>query len=409
MTFRLSILLLVILSVTACQQTNKVLTKMNIPNIPDYTDRLNSGTNIHNNPSKIKQLQRLLTKKGYNTNGIDGKVGPGTKAAIKRYQKDNNLTVDGLASVKLLDQVQGSSRIASKGGSSKGKKEDGFKMEQCVSSKTRDRQAAIKVLFNSASEKLQIDLDSYLKGFCVPEDKKKLAKLYVFLVTEGAIHSRIAEIKYNELIAVYKKAGVSIAIEKDSFRRSTGDKLIDDIKISAKDRMDGATILVKNSYQPEDNASFQENMKRAYDEIEDKSPYKEQARQLLSAVFVHSSSSTFYLARSSYTIDQLSSYFGIDVKDGISFIEKGIMVANQVFQNMNLAYFLLSKQDDLLSMLVSSTYSIKALTEDDAKDIPKPDSKVATREVREYKEKGGFTLDEMEIDFNKDNIPTKRS
>ncbi len=405
MIFRLSILLLLTLSVTACQQTNKVLSDMNIPNIPDYTDRLKTGKNIHNSPSKIKQLQRFLTKKGYSTNGVDGKVGPGTKAAIKRYQKDHNLTVDGLASVKLLDHVQGSSRIASKRGSSKGKKEDGFKMEQCVSSKTRDRQAAIKILFDSASEELQIDLDSYLRGFCVPEDKKKLAKLYIFLVTEGVIHSRIAEIKYNELIAVYKKAGVSIAIEKDSFRRSTGDKLIDDIKISAKDRMDGATILVKNSYQPEDNSKFQEDIKQAYNKIDANSPYKEPARKLLSAVLVHSSSSTFYLARSSYTIDQLSSYFGINVKDGINWVEKTRLVANQVFQNMNLAYFLLSKQDELLSMLVSSTYSIKALTQD-VKDIPKPDSKVATREVREYKEKGGFTLDEMEIDFNKDNIPT---
>lgn len=43
-----------------------------------------------------KLIQEKLVSLGYNTNGIDGIFGNGTLEAVKRYQADNNLEVDGI-------------------------------------------------------------------------------------------------------------------------------------------------------------------------------------------------------------------------------------------------------------------------------------------------------------------------
>ncbi|WP_316568240.1 L,D-transpeptidase family protein [Neobacillus sp. YIM B06451] len=44
----------------------------------------------------VKTLQIALTQRGYKTNGIDGVFGPGTEAAVKKFQKDNKLKVTGI-------------------------------------------------------------------------------------------------------------------------------------------------------------------------------------------------------------------------------------------------------------------------------------------------------------------------
>ncbi len=43
----------------------------------------------------VKNIQRALKNAGYNPGGIDGKSGKQTKDAIKAFQKANDLTVDG--------------------------------------------------------------------------------------------------------------------------------------------------------------------------------------------------------------------------------------------------------------------------------------------------------------------------
>ena len=40
--------------------------------------------------------QAFLYKKGYNPNGFDGSYGPGMQSAVKQYQTDHNLKVDGI-------------------------------------------------------------------------------------------------------------------------------------------------------------------------------------------------------------------------------------------------------------------------------------------------------------------------
>lgn len=46
--------------------------------------------------SNVKELQRLLTSKGYDTKGIDGFFGQNTERAVRQFQKDRSLTVDGI-------------------------------------------------------------------------------------------------------------------------------------------------------------------------------------------------------------------------------------------------------------------------------------------------------------------------
>ena len=59
--------------------------------------------------SDKKELQRLLSARGYDPGGIDGIVGPRTRAAVKRFQKEINQPNDGYPTQELLNLLRGSS------------------------------------------------------------------------------------------------------------------------------------------------------------------------------------------------------------------------------------------------------------------------------------------------------------
>lgn len=50
----------------------------------------------------LRKLQTLLTENGHDTKGCDGLLGPDTRAAIRAYQKANDLPADGFPSKELL-------------------------------------------------------------------------------------------------------------------------------------------------------------------------------------------------------------------------------------------------------------------------------------------------------------------
>lgn len=52
------------------------------------------------------ELQRRLTSAGYSTGGIDGKIGPNSRAAIRAYQRAAGLPPDGYASLRLLERLR---------------------------------------------------------------------------------------------------------------------------------------------------------------------------------------------------------------------------------------------------------------------------------------------------------------
>ena len=51
---------------------------------------------------KVEELQKRLQALGYYDGEIDGQFGPGTKAAVVDFQKNNGLDTDGLAGTETL-------------------------------------------------------------------------------------------------------------------------------------------------------------------------------------------------------------------------------------------------------------------------------------------------------------------
>lgn len=61
--------------------------------------------------TEVKKLQQSLIDAGYNvgSSGADGIYGSNTAAAVKKYQQDNGLTVDGIAGEQTLGKLYGTS------------------------------------------------------------------------------------------------------------------------------------------------------------------------------------------------------------------------------------------------------------------------------------------------------------
>jgi membrane-bound lytic murein transglycosylase B len=53
-----------------------------------------------------RELQERLTAAGFDTRGIDGKIGPNTIAAIRAFQRSVGLVPDGFASMEILDRLR---------------------------------------------------------------------------------------------------------------------------------------------------------------------------------------------------------------------------------------------------------------------------------------------------------------
>ncbi len=55
----------------------------------------------------VKELQRMLAKRGFDVGEIDGKIGSGTRAAVKQTQLKLGLPADGYPDAALLDKLRG--------------------------------------------------------------------------------------------------------------------------------------------------------------------------------------------------------------------------------------------------------------------------------------------------------------
>lgn len=58
----------------------------------------------------VRALQILLSGRGYSCGSIDGAFGAKTDAAVKKYQKANGLTADGIAGKKTMSALLGASK-----------------------------------------------------------------------------------------------------------------------------------------------------------------------------------------------------------------------------------------------------------------------------------------------------------
>lgn len=54
-----------------------------------------------------KEIQRRLTRAGFDTQGVDGKIGPNTIAAVRAYQRSVGMKQDGYPGMKLLRRLRG--------------------------------------------------------------------------------------------------------------------------------------------------------------------------------------------------------------------------------------------------------------------------------------------------------------
>jgi len=59
--------------------------------------------------SVVRDIQAGLQRLGYNPGSADGRMGPKTSAAIRKYQQDNGMTVDGRPSQAVLDSIRSKS------------------------------------------------------------------------------------------------------------------------------------------------------------------------------------------------------------------------------------------------------------------------------------------------------------
>ena len=77
---------------------------------PDRRERMLVA--VFTSDSFLQQIQRLLAKRGYNPGPIDGMMGPRTREAIRQFQQDRKLSVDGEPSVFLLGALNTSDQPA---------------------------------------------------------------------------------------------------------------------------------------------------------------------------------------------------------------------------------------------------------------------------------------------------------
>ena len=87
------------LSLTPPQMPDSVWAEVVNPAEPTPEPPLSSGSR----GEKVEELQKRLQALGYYDGEIDGQFGPGTKAAVVDFQKNNGLDTDGLAGTETLN------------------------------------------------------------------------------------------------------------------------------------------------------------------------------------------------------------------------------------------------------------------------------------------------------------------
>ena len=53
-----------------------------------------------------KELQQRLTRAGFSTGGVDGKIGPNTQKAVRAFQRSVGMVPDGYASLEVLRRLR---------------------------------------------------------------------------------------------------------------------------------------------------------------------------------------------------------------------------------------------------------------------------------------------------------------
>jgi peptidoglycan hydrolase-like protein with peptidoglycan-binding domain len=71
----------------------------------DEADMSNPTIRMGSTGNPVRRAQKRLTLGGYDTNGVDGIFGAGAEAAVKRFQDDRGLTVDGIVGPRTWGEI----------------------------------------------------------------------------------------------------------------------------------------------------------------------------------------------------------------------------------------------------------------------------------------------------------------
>jgi len=73
---------------------------------PIWKSSSGGGTASAASDGTVSDIQAALMRRGYDPGPVDGRYGPRTAEAIRRYQSDHGLVADGRASPDLLEHMQ---------------------------------------------------------------------------------------------------------------------------------------------------------------------------------------------------------------------------------------------------------------------------------------------------------------
>lgn len=90
-------IIFVILFIAVCTSTAMIIFSMN--------DSVEALSKYGSRGSEVTTIQQKLKRWGYYNGSIDGIYGSQTVAAVKKFQKKNGLTVDGIAGTKTLNAM----------------------------------------------------------------------------------------------------------------------------------------------------------------------------------------------------------------------------------------------------------------------------------------------------------------
>jgi hypothetical protein len=358
------------------------------------TESTNSATRLQNG-QYMRELQTLLQGLGFGTGGSDGIYGTRTAGAIRAYQKSRQVKVDGKPTRGLLERLRNDDQ------SGTWSKTASRSLDPCLNNRSLgavDR--VVQRLYGVAMDSLPVSLDPYLTGLCTPQDRRALKRLYLYLVAQGALHSRLTLVKYDELVSVATRAGVDLGVREDAFRRSVETLDEDVIKMSAGGTSGLGPLMAH--YEPEEAESARillENLPQGYRQLQ--GDYRRQVRVLMAEALSHSVSATFYLGRGGYTVKRLTDFIDVENLDRDEIARQWAKILGDVRSALDLIYFIWDSREALSSMLLASTYSIKTLTQD-IEDIPRIDQTETERELDRLREKNGLTLDEFEQQFQRE-------
>ena len=297
------------------------------------TDSQNSTTRLQSDQD-MRELQTLLQKHGFDAGGSDGIYGAKTAAAIRAYQKSRQVTVDGKPTRGLLERL----RKEKQGKASF--KPASRALDPCLNKRKLgavDRVA--QRLYGVAMDSLPVSIDPYLTGLCTPQDRRALKRLYLYLVAQGALHSRLTLVKYDELVSVATRAGVDLGVREDAFRRSV-ETLDEDVRKMSEGGTKGVGALMAHydSNEAESAKILLENLPQGYQQLQGE--YRRQVRVLMAEALSHSVCSTFYLGRGGYTVKRLTDFIDVENLDRDEIIQQWSKILGDVRQAFDLIYFI---------------------------------------------------------------------